>query len=312
VLENINKHLQIRKAQPSDKFTILNFCKDTFAWGDYIDIVWDSWLNDPSGLLVVVDRLDSSTLIYEPVAVSHISICQNNFLWIEGLRVNKTFRNQGIATCLLRYMVNYGVKQGLGESCALVSNKNVISKRILEKEGFSANAICRYYSIKIEEISKLNGHSLVLKHAHIHDIESIQNYLDNSEVYSKMDGRYFNEWKFYRLKNTFECICDLISKEKLILAVDGNNKINGVSIINITGEKALFYNKPLLQVCYLDCLDYSLYSNFIRLLLETLGTQNQHKDIHFFVENSIDLCSIFDDANIDNFEKFIIYGKKLT
>ena len=312
MLENINKHLQIRKAQPSDRFKVLNFCKDTFAWGDYIDIVWDSWLTDHSGLLLVVDRLESSTLLYEPVAVSHISICQNNFLWIEGLRVNKTFRNQGIATYLLRYMVNYGIKQGLDETCALVSNKNVVSKRILEKQGFSANTICRYYSIKIAEISKLNGHSLVLKHAHFHDIESIQDYLENSEVYSKMDGRYFNEWKFYRLKNTFECICDLVSKEKLILVVDGNNKINGVSIINITGGKALFYNKPLLQVCYLDCLDYSVYSKFVHLILETLVPHNQFKNFHFFVENSIDLFSIFDDVNIDNCEEFIIYGKKLT
>ena len=311
MLENINKHLQIRKAQPSDKYKILNFCKDTFAWGDYIDIVWDSWLTDHSGLLLVVDRLDSSTLIYEPVAVSHISICQNNFLWIEGLRVNKTFRNQGIASYLLQHMVNYGIKQGLDESCALVSNKNVISKRMLEKQGFSANAICRYYSIKIEKTLKLNGHSLVLKHAHFNDIESIQDYLDNSEVYQKMDGRYFNEWKFYRLKNTFECLCDLISKEKLILVVDGNEKINGVSIINIVGEKALFCSKPVVEICYLDCLDYSVYSNFIYLLLETLGTHYQFKNIHLFVESSIDLCSVF-GSNIDNSEEFIIYGKKLA
>jgi Acetyltransferase (GNAT) family len=304
--------LHIRKAQPSDKHKILNFCKDTFAWGDYIGIVWDSWLSDPSGLLLVVDMPNSSTLIHEPVAVSHISTCQNNFLWIEGLRVNKTSRNQGIATYFLQYMVKYGIKKGLDESCALVSSKNEISKIIFEKQGFSPNTICRYYNLNKEKILKFNGSSLILKQAHLHDIEFIQNYLENSEVYSKMDGRYFNEWKFYKLKNTFEGICDLVSKEKLFLIVDKNNKINGISIISIIKEKALFYSKPLLQICYLDCLDYYIYPNFISLILETLGAYNKFKNIHFFVENSINIGSMSDNVSIENSEEFIIYSKRLT
>jgi GNAT superfamily N-acetyltransferase len=304
--------LHIRKARPTDKHKVLNFCQDTFAWGDYIDIVWDSWATDPSGLLLVVDMPYSGTLVYGPVAVSHISSCPNNVLWIEGLRVNETCRNQGIATYLLKYMVKYGIKKGLDESCALVSNENVISKRLFVKHGFSANSVCRYYNMKIGKTLQFNGHSLIFKCANIHDIKNIQNYLDTSEVYSKMDGRYFNEWKFYKLKNTFDGVYDLISKEKLFLIVDTNNKINGLSVINIIGYKDLFCNKSLLQICYLDCLDYSIYPNFVYLIMETLGAHNQIKNIHFFVENSIDLISMFNDICIDNCEEFIIYSKKLT
>jgi hypothetical protein len=305
--------LHIRKAHPSDKYKILSFCKDTFAWGDYIDIVWDSWLTDPSGLLLVVDMPNSSTLIHEPVAVSHISTCQNNFLWIEGLRVNKTSRNQGIATYFLQYMVKYGIKKGLDESCALISNKNEISKILFEKQGFSANTLCRYYKFDKEKILKSKGNSLILKQAHFHDIEFIQDYLGSSEVYSKMDGRYFNEWKFYKLKNNFVGICDLISKEKLFLIVErSNNKINGISIINIIEEKALFYDKPLLQICYIDCLDYSVYPKFVSLILGKFGAHNKFRNILLFVENSISIRSVLGDVNIDNSEEFVIYSKKLT
>jgi ribosomal protein S18 acetylase RimI-like enzyme len=310
--EHINKYLRIRRAQPSDKHKILSFCQDTFAWGDYIHIVWDSWVTDRSGLLLVVDMPNPSTLVYDPVAVSHISTCPNGVLWIEGLRVNKTFRNQGIATYLLRYVLKYGFKRGLDESCALVSSKNVISKRMLEKQGFSVNAICRYYNIKMGKTLQFNAHSLKFKYARIRDIGCIQNYLDASEVYSKMDGRYFNEWKFYKLKNTFDGIYDLVSKEKLVLAVDKNDKINGMSIINIVEHKDMFYNKPSLQICYIDCLDYSIYHNFIYLIFETLGAHNQFKDIHFFVENSINLSCMFNDICIDNCEEFIIYSKRLS
>ncbi|MBA3750029.1 MAG: hypothetical protein H0X03_03895 [Nitrosopumilus sp.] len=72
--------MYVRNAQTSDKSKILKFCNDTFEWGDYIEIVWDSWLIDPSGLLLVVDHPNLSTLVYEPVAVSHISIYPNNLL----------------------------------------------------------------------------------------------------------------------------------------------------------------------------------------------------------------------------------------
>ena len=311
-LENTNKYLHIRKAQPSDKHKILNFCQDTFAWGDYIHIVWDSWVTDHPGLLLVVDMPNSSTLIYDPVAVSHISTCPNGVLWMEGLRVNKTFRNQGIATFLLRYMLEYGFKKGLDESCALVSSKNVVSKRLFEKQGFSANTICRYYNIKMGKNLQFNTQSLNFKYANIRDIECIQNYLDVSEVYSKMEGRYFNEWKFYKLKNTFDGIYDLVSKEKLVLIVDKKNKINGISIINVTRDKDIFYNKPLLQICYIDCLDYSVYNDFIYLILETLDAPNQFKNIHFFAENSINLSCLFNDICIDNCEEFIIYSKQLS
>jgi len=115
-----------------DKDRVLKFCKDTFEWGDYIGTVWDFWLTDASGVLLVVDNPDSRTSNCDPVAISHISVCQNDLLWIEGIRVDKLYRNKGIATHLLQYMVKYGIEKGLGESCALIANSNINSRKILK------------------------------------------------------------------------------------------------------------------------------------------------------------------------------------
>ena len=41
----------IREAISSDKHHILEFCQNTFSWGDYIDNVWDYWISE--GILLV-------------------------------------------------------------------------------------------------------------------------------------------------------------------------------------------------------------------------------------------------------------------
>ena len=38
--------MQIREANISDKNSVLKFCKNTFSWGDYIEKVWSSWIDE--------------------------------------------------------------------------------------------------------------------------------------------------------------------------------------------------------------------------------------------------------------------------
>ena len=38
--------MEIREATSFDKNLVLKFCKNTFSWGDYIDKVWSSWLDE--------------------------------------------------------------------------------------------------------------------------------------------------------------------------------------------------------------------------------------------------------------------------
>ena len=49
--------IAIRNALGSDRNDILDFCKNTFSWGDYIDQVWDLWVNDSAGQLFVAESM---------------------------------------------------------------------------------------------------------------------------------------------------------------------------------------------------------------------------------------------------------------
>ena len=35
---------------------VLRFCVNTFEWGDYIDQVWDFWISDRNGVLLVAEH----------------------------------------------------------------------------------------------------------------------------------------------------------------------------------------------------------------------------------------------------------------
>ena len=48
--------MKIRHATESDKGEVLRFCANTFEWGDYIDQVWDFWISDRNGVLLVAEH----------------------------------------------------------------------------------------------------------------------------------------------------------------------------------------------------------------------------------------------------------------
>ena len=158
---------------------------------------------------------------------------------------------------------------------------------------------------------------MVLKFACSGDLHLVYDYLDNSQIHLEKNSRYFNDWRFYKLENTFDCICSLIDKKKIVLIVDKNSKVCGLSIINILDGKNTFYNEPLLQVCYLDCINDQVLYDSVYLILGTLIDCNKHKYIQFFVDGSVDLHPLLSGDNnkgnydIDFSERFIIYCKKL-
>ena len=52
-LTNEPTDLIIRPARSEDKAAVLAFTQNTFHWGDYIDWVWDDWIADPQGSMIV-------------------------------------------------------------------------------------------------------------------------------------------------------------------------------------------------------------------------------------------------------------------
>jgi len=86
--------IRVRPAQTEDREQVLAFCARTFEWGDYIGDVWDRWINDPAGplLVAVVDG--------QVVGTGKVTMISGSEAWLEGLRVNPSFRGQGLAQAM--------------------------------------------------------------------------------------------------------------------------------------------------------------------------------------------------------------------
>ncbi len=96
----------IRSARAADKAAVLRFTEHTWDWGDYISEVWGEWLAETNGRMLVV------TMQREPAAVAHVAMVGPGEAWIEGMRVESSFRRHGIATALTRRCLAEAVVMG--------------------------------------------------------------------------------------------------------------------------------------------------------------------------------------------------------
>ena len=131
--------MEIREAKISDKTSILKFCKNTFSWGDYIEKVWSSWLEE--GSLFLFEKKS-------PVGICHAFYSQNQ-IWIEGIRIDPNHRREMIASKLVIHAESIGKKNQKLFSYMLIDteNKNSISMAdSLNYEKFQTNLPTHLYN----------------------------------------------------------------------------------------------------------------------------------------------------------------------
>src|SRR5437899_2601300 len=79
--------MRIRNALEIDKSPVLEFCKNTFSWGDYIEDVWESW-KSKKRLYVLEDERNV-------VGVYNLVISEKQ-AWVEGMRIHPGYRRRGL------------------------------------------------------------------------------------------------------------------------------------------------------------------------------------------------------------------------
>ena len=153
----------IRNAINSDKFSVLNFCKDTFSWGDYIQDVWDYWLSE--GNLLLIEK-------QYPVGVCHAFFSKNQ-VWIEGIRINSNFRRQGLASELVKHVESIAKEKQILFSFMLIDNENSLSLSMAKNLNYQIFQTWNFYSL-LPQIN--NNHKIqfgnVLNYTKTHYVKS--------------------------------------------------------------------------------------------------------------------------------------------
>ena len=175
----------IRIAKESDKKSILKFCKNTFSWGDYIEQVWDYWLSE------------NHLFLYEkefPIGICH-AFYSNDQIWIEGIRIEPSFRRKKIASELVKHAEFVGKEMGISQSYMLIDTEN-------------SSSLSMASSLDYEIFQTWNFYSLVPKHTENSNIE-FENSLD-----LKLYPNYVKSWRWFPID---ENALSKLSQQKKII-----------------------------------------------------------------------------------------------
>ena len=128
--------IDVRPARADDKDGVLAFCQNTFSWGDYVPAVWDRWLADADGQMLV------GVIDQQPVALIHLAFIDEGVAWLEGMRVHPDFRRQGVGSAVDQAARTFARARGSRVARLATSVKNIAAQKTLAKESYTC--VARY------------------------------------------------------------------------------------------------------------------------------------------------------------------------
>ena len=320
---------KFRIATVHDKDYVLDFCKNTFSWGDYIDRVWDIWIREPDSILLVAVVKENN--IEKPIAISHGILIPEKIGWIEGIRVDPKYRSQKLATNMSLHILDYARKNGALYSSAIVSINNEPSKGLMKKLGFKVISKWSYLSIKpIALLPEVNNfmidNSATTKVANLKEYQQILNFLNQSDIFKASGKKFVNSWRWYDL--TEDRVKTMINNRQVIILVKNDDsyhekekKIRGIALIDKDGY---WNSQNIFQIVYIDAHSDELLLSLVIKCLEfiTLKEENKNKEkkyvgnkyerVQIFSPFPIkDNSLIFQKFNINFSEQFLLYHKEI-
>ncbi|HLG77901.1 MAG TPA: GNAT family N-acetyltransferase [Ktedonobacteraceae bacterium] len=184
--------LHVRPARAEDRDPVLAFCTNTWEWGDYIPRLWDSWLHDTTGRLLV------ATFDERPVGIVHVHFLNANESWLEGLRVDVAYRRQGIGRALTEAAMLEAMRAGGTYVRLMIDSRNTSSMQLSESMHMR-----RVGSFSIYTAPPLPAPKRVVptqtQQASTVDLDEIIDYLNVSNMFPLVGGLYYRRYTGYQV-----------------------------------------------------------------------------------------------------------------
>src|SRR5579875_459892 len=186
--------IEIRPARPEDRDAVLAFCVHTWEWGDYIEYVWDEWLHDPHGLLLV------ALIEGKPVGIEHMRMLTTIEAWLEGMRVDPAYRRQGVAAALSTEMIAEAMRRGAKVARLITESTNNNSIRLVER-GYmrQVGAYAPYKALPVPAVAKRQYEQEIPTLATSADLDDIIDYLNVSNIFPVVGGLYYEGFTAYSI-----------------------------------------------------------------------------------------------------------------
>ena len=201
---------EVRPARPEDREAVLAFCQQTWEWGDYLEYVWDEWLNNPLGKLFVATKDE------QPVAVANMRMLNKTEAWFEGMRVDPAFRQHGIASALFEAQLVEAKHREATTVRLITESTNIAAIHLLERSFMNRIGAYTIYKAVAATIPSKKSYALetpVL--ATSVDLNDIIDYLNTSNIIPTIGGLYYQGFTAYTI--TRHLLLEKITAQQLYI-----------------------------------------------------------------------------------------------
>jgi GNAT superfamily N-acetyltransferase len=186
----MDNDLIIRPGRPDDRPAVERICAHTWEGGDYVSQVWDEWLADPQGSLIVGELRSAGGQV---VALSKITFQTPDQVWLEGMRVDPDFRRQGIASRFLDYSLAYARDHGARVVRLGTGGQNEAVHVMVARAGMER--VGTYVLWHAEPLAE-GPEPVMLTAAHLSQVLA---FLEHSPVLAQVHGLYSLDWAWQEL-----------------------------------------------------------------------------------------------------------------
>jgi GNAT superfamily N-acetyltransferase len=181
--------LLVRAAQPDDRAAVERVCAHTWEWGDYIPEVWDEWLADQDGQMLV-GEIDGRV-----VAVGRVAFLPHGQAWFEAMRVDPDYRQRGIAGQFLQQKLELARARGNRLARLATGANNAPVHRMMASAGLACvGAYVHWTAEPLDQgpqVTFLPPDSASL----------VEAFLEASPVLAHTRGLYNTEWAWQELSS---------------------------------------------------------------------------------------------------------------
>ncbi len=211
---------KFRKVTQSDKERVMEISSKIWEGHDFINNVFDYWVKDTEGEFTLGEK--------DGVVVGFAKLTKHNEneAWLEGLRVDEKYANQGFGKAMTQYYISRAKAEGIDRIrlSAYVGSKE--SVHIVEGLGFKKDG---YFTTGWKDLDKeevrASGAKTVIN---LMSTATAWDLITRGNAYYMSNGYVSYGWTFKKL--TYELVESLV-KEKCVYGVLRDGKVSSVMIL---------------------------------------------------------------------------------
>ena len=176
--------LLVRDGIESDLDQITDLCRNIWDGHDFLPSVWNNWIENDVGSFIVAELKNQIIAVYHSYLLGSDS-------WLETLRVDESYRRQGIAKYLLDDYLERSRCLEARNVRLVTSTKNTASRNLFTGNGFDEILYPRYCSLDGKYIELTSD---LMEFSMIDDSDEIYSIMNNSLIKEDLIPLWWRWW----------------------------------------------------------------------------------------------------------------------